>query len=245
MEGAEQVNAAVDGISPELSFWGKLANIFGDPKKTFEALSGKPTWIGPLLIFLAIAILLTQLSLPVIMEAQKEKILSNPDISEQQREAMEPFFVVNTGARLRTLGGQVVITPIIFLVLAGIFYLVGSIFLGGDTTYKKVLAVVSWSWLIFTLSTIVTMTLAMIKGDMNVSLSLALLLSADAIGTKLHTFLSKFDFFTIWFLVVFATGFGIIYRFTTAKAYTAVGILWAIWIALSVALSGVFKQFGM
>jgi ABC-type multidrug transport system permease subunit len=244
MEGNDQAVAANEA-APVLGFWGKLGNIFGSPQKTFEALSAKPTWIGPLLIFLAIAILLTQLSLPVIMEAQKEKILSNPDISEEQREAMEPYFVVNTSARLRTLGGQVVITPIIFLVLAGIFYLVGSIFLGGDTTYKKVLAVVSWSWLIFTLATIVTMTLTMIKGDMNISLSLALLLSADAMGTKLHTFLSKFDFFTIWFLAVFATGFGVIYRFTTAKAYTAVGILWAIWIALSVALSGVFKQFGM
>ncbi len=244
MEGNDQAVVANEA-APVLGFWSKLINVFTSPKKAFESLESKPSWVGPLLIFIAIIIIFTQLSLPIIMEAQKEKILSNPNISEEQREAMEPYFVVNASARLKALGGQIIVTPLLFFALAGIFYLVGSIFLGGDTTYKKVLAVVSWSWLIFILSTVITMTLAMIKGNMNISLSLALLLSADAIGTKLHAFLSKFDFFTIWFLAVFATGFGIIYRFTTAKAYTAVGILWAIWIALSVALSGVFKQFGM
>ena len=245
MESETQNAASGEVLAPALGFGGKLINIFASPSKTFEALDKKPTWLAPLVLFLLIATILTQISLPVMMETQKEKIFNNPNITEEQKDAMEQYFVVNTSARIRTLAGQIVFTPIIYLVLAGIFYLVGSVFLGGDTTFKKILSVASWSWLIMALSTIVTILIAISKGNMDISLSPALLLSGDAIGTKLHTFLSKFDFFTIWFLAVFAIGFGYIYKFSNAKAFTAVGILWAVWIALSVALSGVLKQFGM
>lgn len=245
MEGNDQAVVANEA-APVLGFWGRLGNIFGNPRKTFEAIDQEPSWIVPLLIIVLLTIFSTQLIFPIIMTTQLENLRSNPNIPPEQLEVIENRFAENVNTqRIFTLVSQIIVTPIIFLALAGIFYLVGTIVLGGDTSYKKVLSILSWSMCIFILSTIITIPLIIAKGNMNVSLSLALLLSADAIGTKLHTFLSKFDFFTIWFLAVFATGFGIIYRFTTAKAYTAVGILWAIWIALSVALSGVFKQFGM
>lgn len=244
MESEVQAPGVQLESGPALGFGGKLVNIFASPMKTFESLDKKPSWVAPLVIFILIAVIFTQLSLPVIMEGQREKILSNPSYTDEQRAAMEQYFVVGTSTRVRTLITQAIATPIVYLIFAGIFYLVGSVFLGGDTSYKKVLAVVSWSWLILAISTIVTILIAMSKKNMDVSLSLALLLSADAIGTKLHTFLSKFDFFVIWFLAVFALGFGYIYKFSTSKAFAAVGALWAVWIAVSVALSGALKQFG-
>ena len=246
MEGTEQTAVAANETAPVLGFWGKLGNIFASPRKTFESIDRKPTWVMPLIIIILLTIISTQITFPIIMDTQLENLRSNPNIPPEQLEVIENQFAENVNTqRLITLASQIIVTPIIFLALAGIFYLVGAIILGGDTTYKKVLSVLSWSMCIFILSTIVTIPLIIAKGNMNVSLSLALLLPADSIGTKLHTFLSKFDFFVIWFLAVFATGFGVIYRFSTAKAYTAIGILWAIWIVVSVALSGVFRQFGM
>ncbi len=246
MEGTDKIAVAGNEAAPVLGFWGRLGNIFTSPRKTFEAIDRKPTWVVPLIIIILLTIISTQITFPIIMDTQLENLRSNPNIPPERLEAIENQFAENVNTqRIITLVSQIIVTPIIFLALAGIFYLVGTVVLGGDTAYKKVLSVLSWSMCIFILSTIVTIPLIIAKGNMNVSLSLALLLSADAIGTKLHAFLSKFDFFVIWFLAVFATGFGIIYRFTTAKTYTAVGILWAIWIALSVALSDVFKQFGM
>jgi len=246
MENTDKTAVVANEAAPVLGFWGRLVNIFGSPRKTFESIDRKPTWVIPLIIIILLTIISTQMTFPIIMDTQLENLRSNPNIPPERLEAIENQFTENVNTqRIITLVSQIIVTPIIFLALAGIFYLVGTIAMGGDTSYKKVLSVLSWSMCIFILSTIVTVPLIIAKGNMNVSLSLALLLPGDAIGTKLHTFLSKFDFFTIWFLAVFATGFGIIYRFTTARAYTAVGILWAIWIALSVALSGVFKQFGM
>ncbi len=246
MEGNDQVTMAANEAVPVLGFWGRLGNVFGNPQKTFEAVEQSPTWVIPLIVITLLTVISTQVTFPIIMKTQLESLRSNPNIPPEQLEVIENRFAENVNTqRIITVVSQAIGTPIIFLALAGIFYLIGTVILGGDTTYKKVLSVLSWSMCIFMLSTFVTIPLIIAKGSMNVSLSLAILLPADAIGTKLHTFLSKFDFFTIWFLAVFATGFGIIYRFTTAKAYMAVGILWAIWVALNVALSGVFKQFGM
>lgn len=246
MEGTEQIPVAQEESGPRLGFAGKFINIFTSPSKTFQELDRRPTWIAPLLILVVIVAISTQITFPIIMEAQLETFRNNPNIPPEQLEAIEAQIGDNINTqRYISLGAQVIAMPIIFLALAGIFFFMGSVILGGDTAFKKVLSVLTWASCISILATLVSTALVMAKGNMNISLSLALLLPADAMDTKLHTFLSKFDFFTIWFLAVFATGFGIIYRFTTAKAYTAVGILWAIWIALSVALSDVFKQFGM
>jgi hypothetical protein len=87
--------------------------------------------------------------------------------------------------------------------------------------------------------------LIIVKESMSVSLSPAMLLSGEALGTKLYTLLSKFDFFMIWFLAVFAVGFGLVYKFSKTKAFIAVGITWGIWIAISVILSDFFKRFGL
>ena len=49
----------------------------------------------------------------------------------------------------------------------------------------------------------------------------------------------------IWFLAVFAVGFGLIYKFSKGKAFAAIGVTWGIWIAISVVFSDLFKKFGL
>jgi hypothetical protein len=245
MEGTEQ--AVVTGeVGSQMGFWGRLGNIFGNPARAFDAIDSKPTWVVPLVIAILVTVIFTQLTFPILMETQLERLRSNPNIPAERLEVIENQFAENVQTqRVITFVSQIVATPIIYLFFAGIFYLVGTLILGGDTSYKKVLSVWSWSALILTVSAIINFLLAMIKGTMGVSLSLALLLPADSAGSKLNALLSNFDFFVIWFLIVFATGFSVIYKFSRAKAFTAVGALWFIWIILSVALSGVFSQFGL
>ena len=245
MESAEQA-VVTEEAGPIMGFWGRLGNIFGSPTRAFEAIDNKPTWVVPLIITILVTVIFTQLTFPIIMQSQLDRLRSNPDIPQERLEAIENQFSENVQTqRIVTFVSQVVATPIIYLFFAGVFYLVGTLILGGDTSYKKVLSVWSWSGLILTVSAIIGFLLTMVKKTMGTSLSLALLLPADSAGTRLHTLLSNFDFFVIWFLIVFATGFGIIYKFGKGKAFTAVGIMWVIWIVLSVALSGVFRQFGV
>ena len=246
MEDQIQSQAIVSDESAELSFWGKFINIFTNPRITFEALDKRPTWLVPMLILLVLTLLSSMLNFSVMMESYIENFRNNPNISPEQMQVIEQQFAENMSTqKYLTMGGQVVGFPIVYLIMAGIFYFTGSVILGGDSTFKKVLSVYSWSGCIAILGSIIVTLLIYTKGTMNVTLSPALLLSGDSLGTTLYTLLSKFDLFTIWFLAVFAAGFAIVFRFSTTKAYVAVGVLWGIWIAVSTAFANVFKNFGM
>ena len=233
--------------STELGFWSKFGNIIANPRLAFESLDRRPTWLVPMLILIVLVAITTQIMFPAIMEKQMEMIRSNPDIPAEQLQMIENQLSENMNTqRIFALVGQIIFTPLVFYILLSfIFYFVGCVILGGDATFKKVLAIFSWSTCILIISTFITFPLAYAKGTVDVTLSPALLLSGDSIGTTLHTLLSKFDFFMIWFLAVFAFGFSVIYRFSLAKSYITIGILWGIWIAVSTAFANVFKQFGM
>ena len=246
MEESQNQQIQSMGQEQTLGFWAKLGNIFASPTKTFEALDKKPTWIAPIIILILISAVITQLTFPIIIDSQLERFRSNPDIPPEQLEAIEQQISGNLNQqRIMMLVGQLIVAPIILLLIAAIFYFIGNIILGGDATYKKVLSIYSWSSFILILSALITAPIVLAKGSLDISLSPALLMSGDALGTKLYALLSKFDFFVIWFLAVFAVGFGSIYRFSKTKAFVAVGITWGIWITLSVVFSDFLKRFGL
>jgi hypothetical protein len=126
-----------------------------------------------------------------------------------------------------------------------LFYFVGSVLLGGDSTFKKNFSVWIWASCISFLGAIIRLPLILIKKSAQVSLSPALFLPGEKLGTPLYAFFANFDFFTIWHIVVFAIGFSIIYKFSRAKAFMAVGFVWAVWIAISTIFASVFSRFGM
>lgn len=239
-----QVSAG--GETPGMGFFGKLINVYLNPRKTFLALENRPTWLIPMILLTLLAIFSTQLTFPIIMDAQLANLRNNPNIPSEQLSIIEKSIAENMARqRLFATIGQLVIIPIIYFLLGGIMYFVGSVVLGGDSSYKKVLSVWSWSSCIGILAFIIMTPLILSKGTMNVSLSLALLLPSDAIDTTLYNVLKHFDFFTMWELAVFAYGFALIYKFKMAKAYVSVGILWGIWITISTVFASTFKQFGM
>jgi len=241
----DQVMTADNSV--ELGFWGNFTNIFANPRRTFESLDKRPTWLMPMLILILVTVITTQIAFPILMKAQMEMLRNNPNIAPEQLQVIEQHMSEGVATqRIVTVVSQVIGTPLVFyLLLSFIFYFIGSVILGGDATFKKVLSVFSWSSCILILASLVSFPLILIKESMQVSISPALLLSDDSVGTTLHTLLSKFDFFTIWFLAVFASGFAAIYKFSTAKAYITVGVLWGIWITLSTTLADVFSRFGM
>ena len=124
-----------------------------------------------------------------------------------------------------------------FFLFTAIYYLIGSVFLGGDSSFKKLLSVQAWSSFIIMVSSIIRVPLIRAKDSALVSLSPAMLLPSDLVGSKLFTMLSQIDFFIIWYLIVFGMGFSYIYRFSKVKSYTAIAICWIIWVAAITILS--------
>jgi len=247
MEDQTLTPAEITSQPNEMGFVGKLINIFVNPQKTFESLNRKPTWLWPMILIMVITAITLQITFPMILDTQMESLRNNPNIPPEQLKVIEQQLAENIGQQriIMTVAPLIFIPLVFYLLLAGIFYFVGSVILGGDCSFKKVLSVWSWSTCIGIVATIVTVPLILAKGNLNVTLSPALLLSGDALDSTLYIVLSQLNFFTAWQLAVFAFGFATIYRFSVSKGYVTIGVLWAIWISLAAIFSSTLKKFGM
>lgn len=131
--------------------------------------------------------------------------------------------------------------PIILVIVSGVFMFVGNVLLGGQTSFKKVLSVTSWSWLIFGLAAVIMLPLVLSQETMKISFSLATLMSPESEKTFLYRFLQKAEIFTIWWLAVYSIGLGVIYKMRTQKVATAVGSVYLIYALVGSWVAGLFS----
>lgn len=233
-------------IDKGMGFGEKFINIFLNPHKTIMALDNKPTWLVPLLLIILAGLIASQVTLPIESQMALKMIRNMPNISADQMKVIEEQLSGNlTLARIRGLVTSIIGIPLVFLIISGIVFFVGSIVLGGSTSFKKVFSVFTWSGLIYMLSLIVVTPLILYKQSLFVSISPALLLPGDAVGSTLFIFLSQLSFFIIWQVVVFAYGFACIYKFSLTKAFISIGVLWAIWVVIITIFASTFSKFMM
>ena len=223
----------------------KVINVFFEPRRLFESLKIKPTWLIPFLIIVLLGMGFFYYTYPFMMNQQVEKIQENERIPEEQKEQIIEGMREKDHPPLWQLAMPPVFGLIVLAVVAGILYFVFNVFLGGDSTYRRVFSVYCYSGLIAIPSMIVKFPLIMIKGDLNVQTSLALLLSANAKDTFLYSVLSSFDIFSFWQVILISMGMGVMYKYSTKKAFVAVLVLWLIYIlaksGLSTLLGGAFS----
>ena len=134
------------------------------------------------------------------------------------------------------------LTAIFFL--GGLFLTLGVKIMGGEAGYKHVLSIFSYSLLIDALATIVKTPLVYARGTMFVHTGLGILFEPEDYRTPTYALISKFDFFTIWQLMVLTIGISVLCRFSRGKSAGLVFGLWLIWIAVGAgmtALGGMFS----
>ena len=172
-----------------LSFWAKLGNIFASPTKTFEALDKKPTWLWPFLIMLLVSLITAYFTMPQQAKLAIENMMRQGNIPAEQLEIAIKAIPIS-------IFGMAAVTVIVwFFLFTAVYYLIGSVFLGGNSTYKKVLSIQAWTSFIMIVSLIIRIPLVNAKDSALVSLSPAMLLPSDYVGTKFFTMLSQFYFF--------------------------------------------------
>ena len=218
----------------------KIMNTFFEPRKVFESLKIKPTWLVPFIIAALLGIGFFYYTYPFIMAQQVEKIQENERIPEEQKERIIERMTERDHPPIWQLSFAPIGTLLSFVVVAAALFFVFNVLLGGDSNYRRVLSVYSYSSLIAIPAMIVKFPLIMMKENLNVQTSLALLLSPNTKDSFLYRVFSSFDIFTIWQVILVSMGLGVIYKYATKKAFTAVFILWIIWILAKSGLSSVF-----
>jgi len=236
----------------------RFVGVIFSPGDTFRDINRKPTWLVPLLISIVISIAFGFFFEYVVKPDWNEMV------REQTRKASERFgSPMPSDAELQ---GQVAITKTIskvaFVVmpviatffLAGIFAL-GLMVMSAQTTFKKILSVITWSGAVTGVVYIVILMASLLLRDeeglreINPSdpkswsaTNLGALLPADA-SPAIKALAGSIDVFTIWYLILLSMGFAAIAgakRFTTGKTATLVFGLWIVWVLITVGIASVF-----
>ena len=222
----EQQNSNIETNTNELSLIQKVTGIFLTPQDTFKAIDQKPDWFAPLMIILIITLAFTLITMPITMPEQMEKQREKMEEKGMSDEQIEQGIAV--GEKIgKIMGpiGAVIGTVIMLLILTLVVWFVGNIVLGGQTSFKKMFSVYTYTSLIGMLGMILKTPLILSKKTADIHFSLASFMSEDQSKTYLYNFLKTLDIFAIWHYVVLAIGMAVIYKFTVKKTGVAVGIV--------------------
>ncbi|HSO75762.1 MAG TPA: YIP1 family protein, partial [Blastocatellia bacterium] len=238
----------------------RLGGTLFSPGETFEDVNRKPTWIVPILIAM-VTILASTLFFEwrvkpnwdqiMVSETRKRVEKSGQSLTEEQ--IQQQAAIGATFAKFAPLLA-VVFTPIIYLILAGIFAL-GLMFIQAKTTFKKVLSVVAWSGaatgivaLLVTVAVLFVRDPAELR-NLNpsefgniVPSNIGAFLSSDT-AAAIRSVASSLDVFTLWWLILLSIGFAAIAgsrKITSSKTGAMVFGFWLVFVVLKVAWAAAF-----
>jgi Yip1 domain len=222
--------------------WGTLFS----PGETFQDVNRKPTIIVPIVLGIVLAVVggaffnwKVKPDWDRIFRAQVQKQIDRgramtPEQIEQQVEfskKLVPIFPV-IGA---------VFTPIVYLLVAGIFAL-GMMLIQAKTTFKKILSVVAWSYTATTLVQSLVFIAVVLVQDQETLNSIDPTQGVNIVPSNAGAFLpsgssgavtalaSSLDVFSIWYLVLLAIGLAAVAGSRKITAKKTGGLIFGIWI---------------
>ncbi|MCK4234250.1 YIP1 family protein [candidate division WOR-3 bacterium] len=219
----------------------KIIDLYFSPVETFKKLNEKPDWVIPVVLTLIVALIFTMIALPkVIIPEQSKRIMEMEQLTEEQREAAS----AGLGGIKPYITTPIAVTISFFFIVfvkSWLFFMIFMLF-GSRTIFKKVLAIVSYSFLIGIPESIVKSSMMLIKKSTQVYTSIALLVPNLDFKSPFFKVLNRIDIFTIWNLILISLGFTIIYGMGKKKAFSIVFGLWVLWLLLVLAVGFILPK---
>lgn len=221
----------------------RFIGIITSPRATFEGVVARPRWLG--MFVLTVVIIAAGAALPLTTEAGKQAAL------DQQVSSMEAFGVEVSdetyenmrrgmgNAAYTTAGSILVFSLVVSLILAGVLWAIFNAAMGGDATYKQILAVLIHAGVISALGQMFTGPINYFRGAVTSATSLGALLPMLDDQSFVGKLAGMIDIFIVWWLIVLAIGLAVLYRRRTQPiAYTLFGIYAVIIIAIAAITAG-------
>lgn len=237
-----QTPAPSPDSAPRLGFWKRLIGIFVVPRRTFEAVVTRPTWLAPLLVVTLLGgaanflFLSTQVGQQALADRMDEQFqAAGRQMTDEQLDRM-----VAVSKWIATVGALVSI-PVVTLIVAAILIVIFGVIQGGAATFRQVFAAVTHAELISIAQVLFVTPINYVRGSLRGATNLAVLvpfLDDRSLAAKL---LGSLDLFLIWILAVLAIGVGVVYR---RPARGPLVVIFGIYLALVVLISLV-RQYGL
>jgi len=246
-DAATPAPAQPEGARSGIVGW--ITGVFLDPGATFRGIADSlerphPTdpnktkdmskWWLPVLITVVVGMGIALYTVPNFIapmqaDAVREAVMERGGTEADVQQAMGV-----TGAMMvpMSLVGVIVATFAIVFIAAGIVHLLMKM-VGGKGRFRHARAVVAWSMLITTLGSLVKLPMMIAKKSMIVETGPSLFLKGLEPSDRLFKFLSSFDIFTIWWMVVMLVAMAVVYRVSRGKSAVAVAVLWILMILIA------------
>jgi hypothetical protein len=237
IESAGSAPAQPDApAAPAKNVFQRMVGVFFAPEETFGDIARRPDILWPMLILVVIGYATTLLMVPrmdfdAIFAQQAEQMKKQqPDMSEADIERVGRFSKATTKvgfyvAPLLTLG----MYALMALVLWGAVRL-----MGGDGDFKQSLSATLYAWMPLVLFSIILTIVVVARGSIEPTEMQTVVKSNPAFlvdGKEqpvLASFLSNFDIFTIWTVVLLVFGFSALSRMSKAKTAAIIVSLWMV-----------------
>lgn len=225
-----------------MNVFSRFVGIITAPRATFESVVAHPKWLG--MYVLTAAIMAFGAALPMTTEAGKQAAV------DQQVSGMESFGMqvsdeMYEQMRQRTAflpyqtAGSIIIFGIIMsLLMAAILWAVFNAAMGGEATYKKILAIVIHGSVISALGQLFTGPINYFRGAVTSATSLGAVLPMLDDQSFIGRLAGMLDIFIIWWLIVLAIGLAVLYRRKTQPIFiTLFGVYAVIIVTIAAIMS--------
>ena len=236
-----------EGAKSVIGGW--ITGVFMDPGATFQGIAGSlerphPTdpaktkdmskWWLPVLITIVVGIGIALYTVPTFIAPMQADIIREAVMERGGAAADAEQAIKVSGAMMlpMSLVGVIVATFLIVFAAAGVVHLHMKM-VGGKGRFRHARAVVAWSMLITTLGSLVKLPIMIAKSSMIVETGPSLFFKNLEPSDRLFKFLTSFDIFTIWWMVVMVVALGVAYRVSKGKAVVAVALLWIVMILIT------------
>lgn len=233
---SETVGAAV--MPQSKGVFERIIGVFISPAETMRDIVARPSWLVPLIIIAVIGSVGSIFLKDAIVQQQIEG-MQKRNMSEEQIQQALPMMekMMTYTVPLFAL----IMTPIWYLLIAGIGLFVGNVVLGGEAKFSTLFSVTSWSGIITILSSLVNIPVMASRQTMESATSLGSFFAAEENKTFFHHLLGQIDLFVLWWVVVLGFGIAAAYKFSTKKAMTIVFVVWAIFALGAAAFKSMFS----
>jgi hypothetical protein len=215
------------GPAPRAGLLSRFIGIITSPKATFASVAAYPAWFGMLALTTLITVLLA--AGPLFTEWGQQAAL------EQQVRMLESFgrtiddaayAQMQTGMRFAaytTAIGILVFSPIMALITSAILYVIFSVAMGGNATFKQQMAVNVHAGVIPTLALLFATPLNYVRGSITSTTNFAVFFPMLDENSFIARVLGVIDLFWIWYVIVLAIGLAVLYKRRTQPI--AIGLL--------------------
>ena len=209
----------------------RMIGVLFSPDETFADIARTPDFLVVLLIILVISTVSGILLAPRLEfdSMRTQMAAKNPNMSPED---------IDRGVKMAGAIGKVssyaspLLALCVFVIVASILLLAFRLF-GGEGTFHQAFAIVTYAWIPRVIYGVILTAIIAIKGTADVADIPTLVKSSPAFLVDvadhpvLFSFLSTFDLFTIWTLVLLIIGFAYMSRFSKGRSATIILSIWA------------------